>query len=105
MKFAAAFAGATMLPVEFDPGTVNAVAYAARRPDGKVIVAILNKEATQNLQISAPFFDTVQVLSGPALDAHEAHVNSVVRESSSRRIGTSQKFVLPAHTGTLIVLT
>lgn len=105
MKFAAAFAGATMLPVEFDPGTVNAVAYAARRPDGRVIVAILNKEATQNLQISAPFFDTVQVLSGPALDAHEAHVNSVVRESSSRRIGTSQKFVLPAHTGTLIVLT
>ncbi len=104
MKFAAAFSGATMVPIDFHAGDVNAVAYAAKRPDGKVIVAILNKEAKQNLHINAPFFDTVQVLSGPALDAHEAHVNAVVRESSSRRSTDGQRFILPAHTATLIVL-
>ncbi len=104
MKFAAAFSGATMLPVDFTPGAVNAVAYAAKRPDGKVIVAILNKDMTQNLLITAPYFDTVQILVGPALDAHEAHVNAVVRETSSRRVGDVQKFILPAHMGTLIVL-
>jgi hypothetical protein len=104
MKFAAAFSGATMLPVDFNPGTVNAVAYAAKRPDGKVIIAILNKDATQNLLISAPYFNTVQILTGPALDSHEANVTSVVRESNSRRVGDVQKFVLAPHMATLIVL-
>ena len=91
-------------PIDFHAGDVNAAAYAAKRPDGKVIVAILNKEAKQNLQIDSPIFDTVQVLSGPALDAHEAHVNTVVSESSSRRSTNGQRFILPAHTATLIVL-
>jgi hypothetical protein len=104
MKFAAAFAGATMLPVEFNAGAVNAVAYAARRGDGKVIVAILNKDASQPLSVTAPFFDTVQVLTGPSLEAHEAHVGTVVRETSSRRSTAGQTFTLPAHMATLIVL-
>ena len=104
MKFAAAFAGATMAPVEFDPGDANAVAYAAKRPDGKTIVAILNKEATQPITITAPLFETVQVLTGPALDAPEAHVNTVVRETSSKRTTAGQTFTLPPHMAKLIVL-
>jgi hypothetical protein len=104
MKFAAAFAGATMLPVEFNPGEKNAVAYAAKRPDGKTIVAILNKEASEPIRITAPHFETIQVLTGLALDSPQAYVNTVVRETSSRRSATGQTFTLPPHMATLIVL-
>ena len=104
MKFANAFAGSTMVPVELNAGGANVSAYAAKRADGKVLVAILNKEAATNVMITAPYFDTLQVLSGPALDAHEAHVEAVVRENSSRRNADGQVFILPAHMATLIVL-
>jgi hypothetical protein len=104
MKFAAAFAGATMLPVEFNPGEKNAVAYAAKRPDGKTIVAILNKEASEPIRITAPHFETIQVLTGLALDSPQTYVNTVVRETSSRRSATGQTFTLPPHMATLIVL-
>jgi len=52
MLFAQQFAGATMIPVEFDPGEVNATVYAAKREDGKAILAILNKDATRALTAS-----------------------------------------------------
>jgi hypothetical protein len=52
MKFAQCFAGATMLPLDFDPGQVNATAYAGKRAeDGRVLVAVLNKDLTQDLTI------------------------------------------------------
>jgi hypothetical protein len=49
MRFAQEFAGATLIPVDFDPGTVNATAYAAKRANGQIILAIINKDATQPL--------------------------------------------------------
>jgi hypothetical protein len=54
MKFAALFAGATMLPLDFDPGPVNATAYAATMPNGAQRIAIVNKDATQDLHIALP---------------------------------------------------
>jgi hypothetical protein len=59
------FAGATMLDVTFDPtftpansaasGTttarVNATAYAAIRPDGKTVIAVINKDLTNDLTL------------------------------------------------------
>lgn len=106
MKFAAAFAGATMRPVTLtQQGTpLNVVAYAAKRPDGKTLLAILNKEATESLEITAPHFQAIAALTGPALDARSAQVTTVVRETASRRTATGQTFVLPAHTGTLVLL-
>ncbi len=106
MKFAAAFAGATMLPCTLTQNgePLNAVAYAARRADGKVMVAILNKDASSPLQITAPHFQTLETLTGPALDAHTAAVTVTVRETTSRRTAAGQTFILPAHTGTLLVL-
>ena len=106
MKFASAFVGAAMLPCTLalaDPSQ-NVVAYAARRKDGKVLVAILNKEASAPVQITAPFFQTLQTLTGPALDAHSAEVSVTVRETASRRTAAGQTFILPAHTGTLLLL-
>jgi hypothetical protein len=51
MKFAGLFAGATIVPVEFDPGPVNATAYAATLPNGATVLAIVNKDATQDLHL------------------------------------------------------
>jgi hypothetical protein len=51
MKFAGLFAGATMVPLDFNPGSVNATAYAARRPNGSTLLAIINKDATQDLRL------------------------------------------------------
>ncbi len=105
MKFAAAFAGCSVVPVTLSqPGDLNLVAYAARRPDGKVLLAILNKEANTLVEMTAPHFQTLQTLTGPALDARFAQVSSIVRETTSRRTSMGQTFVLPAHTGTLLVL-
>ena len=103
MKFAGAFAGATMLPVELTTDH-NVVAFGGRRKDGKVIVALLNKEASQPVKITAPLFETIATLTGPSLEAHEAHVSTIVRETSSRRTTAGQSFLLPPHFATLIVL-
>ena len=67
MRFAQHFAGATMFPIDFDPGPVNATAYAARpvpeqlpglnkkveKMVGEALVAIINKDATQSLTCKA----------------------------------------------------
>ncbi len=103
LKFAGSFAGSQIVPVELTT-TLNVSAYAARRKDGKVLVAILNKELLQPLEVTAPNFQTLQTLTGSALDAREANVTAVVRETSSRRTKAGQTFILPPHFATLIVL-
>lgn len=74
MKFASPFAGCTMLPVDFKPGTVNAVAHAARRPDGKILLAVINKDEAQSLKLRVPPCRLLQVLTAPSLAAQEAHL-------------------------------
>jgi hypothetical protein len=61
MLFAGQFAGATLLDVDFNPVytpagsttpvTANITAYAAVRPDGKTIVAIINKDVVNDVII------------------------------------------------------
>lgn len=92
-----------MLPVSLE-SSLNVAAYAARRWDGKALVAILNKEASQPLTVTAPRFQTLAMLSGPSLGGHEAVVSTVVRETTSRRSGAGQTFVLPPHFATLLML-
>lgn len=73
LKFANMFAGCTLVTVEFNPGTVNAVSYGARDPNGKTIIVVVNKDATQDLSINTPPCQVEQVLTAPSLDAKEAH--------------------------------
>jgi hypothetical protein len=79
MRFAQRFAGAQMIPVDFDPGAVNATAYAAKLPGGTSatptgLVAILNKDATRSLQVSLPFRPSaVEIVSAESLAATEVH--------------------------------
>ncbi|GAA3759188.1 hypothetical protein [Terriglobus aquaticus] len=103
LKFAAAFAGCQMVPVTLE-SNLNVSAYAARRADGKVLVAILNKKPSQVLSLTAPNFQTLATLTGASLEAHAAQVSAVVRETSSRRSSAGQTFLLPPHFATLIVL-
>jgi hypothetical protein len=52
MRFAQQFAGATIIPHDFDPGPANATAYAARGQDGVIKIAVINKDATRNLDVA-----------------------------------------------------
>ncbi len=54
MRFAQQFAGATLIDLDFDPGDVNATAYAAKFKDGKTLIAIINKDAAEDLEITLP---------------------------------------------------
>ncbi len=85
MLFAQQFAGATMLDVTFDPtfkpanaaasGTtlarVNATAYAAVRPDGKTIIAVINKDLTNDIVVHVTGTNPASILhlSAPAVDS------------------------------------
>jgi hypothetical protein len=74
MRFAGHFAGATMIPIDFNPGKVNATAYAAKSADGKTMIAIINKDANQPLPIHLPGYTPALTLSAPALDATHAQL-------------------------------
>jgi hypothetical protein len=67
MRFAQRFAGATLLELNFDSGPVNATAYAARLTDGRTLVAIINKDASNDLRINQPKWKIVETLTAPKL--------------------------------------
>jgi hypothetical protein len=75
MLFAGHFAGATMLPIDFNPGSVNATAYAALLPTGQQIVAIINKDATQPVNINLAKFSLGLTLTAPALDSTQVQLS------------------------------
>jgi hypothetical protein len=103
MKFVSPFAGATMLPVDFKPGPVNAVAYAARRSDGKVLLAMLNKDETQPLSVTLPQSTLLQVLTAPSLSAQEAHLLEGTAATAVVTLNHSA-VVIPKATGAMFLL-
>ncbi len=74
MRFAGHFAGATMLPLDFNPGKVNATAYAAKARDGKTLLAILNKDTTQPLPLNLHGYKQALTLTATALDSTHAQL-------------------------------
>jgi len=88
MLLAQQFAGATLLDVTFDTSftptnppagttpvtaTVNATAFAAIRPDGKTIIAVINKDLTNDLvlHVTGAWPASVLRLTGHAIDSHD----------------------------------
>jgi hypothetical protein len=69
MRFAGHFAGAKMFPVSFDPGVVDATAYAAKLPSGQTIVAVINKDATRPLRIDLPGYSVGRILTAQSLES------------------------------------
>jgi len=85
MMFAQRFAGATMVPVDFDPGAVNATAYAAKRADGRELIAVINKDAVQPLELSLRGWRVSERLTGASLEANAAKLESV-RETTTGNV-------------------
>ena len=67
MRFAQRFAGATLIGLDFDPGDVNATAYAAKLPGGEIIVAVINKDESKDLHLNQPNWRLTDTLTAPAL--------------------------------------
>jgi hypothetical protein len=103
MKFVSPFAGTTMLPVDFQPGAVNAVAHAARRADGKVLLAILNKDETQPLHVALPRCTLLQVLTAPSLTAQEAHLLEGAQAAALVKLD-GDSAMIPKATGAMFLL-
>ena len=97
LKFAGLFADATILPVDFNPGPVNATAYAAVRPTGQQIVAVLNKDEHLPLTLDLPGFALAEELTAPALTARSAEL---AEPRSSREVST-----LPPGRAVLLIST
>ena len=70
MRFAGAFADSTFVKLDFDPGGVDATAYAARLGSGEVLVAIINKDANRDLTFDQPTWKLDRTLTGPSLTAN-----------------------------------
>jgi hypothetical protein len=85
MLFAGHFAGATTFPLDFNPGPVNATAYAATLPTGQRVVAIINKDAHQSLNIDLPNYRQGPTLTAPALDSTHVQLSE---PSANRELST-----------------
>jgi hypothetical protein len=103
MKFASRFVGATLLKVDFDPGPVNAVAYAARQPGGRRLVALLNKDETRTVTVNLPGAEIVEVMTAPSLSAKQAELLAG-RAAAARVAKKSQSIAVPQHTAVLLAL-
>ena len=71
MKFAQRFAGATLVGLDFDSGGVNATAYAAKLPSGEMIVAVINKDESKDLEIHEPKWRMTDTLTAPSLTSRD----------------------------------
>jgi hypothetical protein len=67
LRFAGHLAGGAMLPLTFNPGAVNATAYAAKLPTGQIAVAIINKDADHPLHIDLPGYSVARTLTAQSL--------------------------------------
>jgi hypothetical protein len=103
IKFVAEFAGGRLLPVSFHPGPVNATAYAVRRADDTILLAILNKDATQSLRLELPPCTLQQVLTAPSLSAREAHILSGSDAAAIVKV-SREAVVVPPGTGATLSL-
>lgn len=108
LKFVQHFAGATMIPVDFDHGTVNATAYAAKSRDGKTLLAIINKDATQSIEISVAGVHKAELypMTGPALTSYEVrlagfHGGAAKKTNSKGNLPLALK--VPAASAVLVV--
>lgn len=72
MRFASQFAGLKMISIDWDPGPVNATAYAALAKDGRKVIAIINKDAAHPVRMTLRGFAAELSLIGPSLDARSA---------------------------------
>jgi hypothetical protein len=84
LKFAGLFSGATLLKTDLtaplQAAGVNATAFAARMPNGKLSVMVLNKDAERDVTMTIDFgavkaaAANVETLTAASLTSREAHI-------------------------------
>ena len=75
LLFAQQFAGGTVIPLDFNPGPVNATAYAVKLPTGQTQIAVINKDDKQPVYLNLPGFSIGQQLTAPNLTARSAQLD------------------------------
>jgi hypothetical protein len=102
MMFAQKFSGATIIPIDFNPGSVNATAYAAQGANHTRLIAIINKDPLQDLKVElnhneadSPSFHAAWTLTASSLDAHTA---SLAPAST-----TGSTFTIPHSSATIFI--
>ena len=113
LKFAGSFSGGTLLKADFSTklqaAGVNATAYAAKLPGGRVSVIILNKDAVADFELELDFgrdatgVVQTETLHAPALDSREAHITTSTKSDSLKQGKCS--VVVPHATGLRVTLT
>lgn len=74
MRFASQFAGLKMIAIDWDAGPVNATAYAALGPNGKKIVAVINKDSTRSVKFGLRGYAAELALTAPSMESRSAMV-------------------------------
>ena len=97
MKFAAAFAGCTMLAPQLSNTSVNATAYAARTRSGSTLIAVINKDSSQPLSLTLPPVHGIKTLDAQTLESRTAQLNS--RQPTPAE--SQGRINVPAHTAML----
>jgi len=87
MKFVTAFQGATIIPIDFNPGPVNATAFAAKTREGKTILAIINKDS-QSLRFTNLDAEEVLSLTAASPDSRDVVLRDVPKSKLSTYNGT-----------------
>jgi hypothetical protein len=112
LKFAGALAGGSFFQADLtsplQASAVDATAYAAELPDGRVSVIILNKDSEKDLALSLDFGGAgsgkveIETLHAPALDSRECHIT---RSSGVTALNEgSFSVVVPHATGLRVTL-
>ena len=110
LKFASSFSGGVLFKTEFSTklqaAGVNATAYAAKLPDGRTSVIILNKDAAADLEVELDFGGgtsgavATETLHAPALGSREAHIT---KSTKTERLKQGKCSVLVPHASGLRV--
>jgi hypothetical protein len=113
LKFAGSFSGGTLLKTDYSTKLqateVNATAYAAKLPGGRISVIILNKDAAVDFELELDFGHhatgvvQTETLHAPALDSREAHITKSTKTDSLKQGKCS--VVVPHATGLCLRLT
>jgi hypothetical protein len=92
LKFAGSLSGGILLKTEFSTklqaAGVNATAYAAQLPGGRMSVIILNKDGVADLELELDFGSSMsgvaetKTLHAPSLDSREAHITTSTKTDS-----------------------
>ena len=95
LKFAGSFSGGKLFTTELSEklqaAGVNATGYAAKLPNGKTSVIILNKDAAADLDVELDFGSgmsggaEIETLHAPALDSREVQITASQKTQSLKR--------------------